>query len=365
MIRKFSRFDPLRLTIDDLDSIFFSEDRGLLEDLARAALTLTRQYFGRAISLYAPLYIANYCQNECAYCGFRAAHTDIARKKLTPEGIDRECRALASTGIQSCLILTGESRFHSPPSYIKGAITIALRHFPNITLEVYPLETEEYKELYLAGADGVTLYQETYDRERYDELHLSGPKKVYDYRYEAPERIARAGFRHVSMGALLGLADWREEVPRFFRHVRYMEKKYPGVEYTLSFPRLRPVADDDRRYFEVSDRDMVKIMCAGRLLFPRAGINLSTREDAGFRDRIIDFGVTKMSGGSLTSVGGYDDHQNTPKDGQFEVHDQRSVEEIKSMLMSRGYDPVFTDWRNIANQSVAGALRSDKEGPPA
>jgi 2-iminoacetate synthase len=362
MNRGFSRFNALRLTFDDLETVFGSEDKGLLEDLAGAAQALTRQHFGRAISLYAPLYIANYCQNECAYCGFQAANTDIARKKLTPEGIDRECRALASTGIQSCLILTGESRFHSPPSYIKGAITIALRHFSNITLEIYPLGRSEYEELYLAGADGVTLYQETYDRKRYDELHLSGPKKVYDYRYQAPERIALAGFRHISMGALLGLADWREEVPRFFRHVRYMEKKYPGAEYTLSFPRLRPVANDYRRYFAVSDRDMVKIMCAGRLLFPRAGINLSTREDAGFRDRIIDFGVTKMSGGSLTSVGGYGDHENAPKDGQFEVHDQRSVEEIKSMLVRRGYDPVVTDWRNIANQNVDNVLPDEKEG---
>ena len=361
------RFDPLRLTIDDLEAVFHSEDRGLLEDLARAAQMLTRQYFGRAISLYAPLYIANYCQNECAYCGFRAAQKNIARKKLTPEGIERECRALASTGIQSCLILTGESRFHSPPSYIRGAVTIALRHFSHVALEIYPLETEEYRDLYLAGADGVTLYQETYDRKRYDELHLAGPKKVYGYRYQAPERIARAGFRHISMGALLGLADWRREVPGFFRHVRYMEKKYPGVEYALSFPRLRPVASDDRSYFGVTDRDMVKIMCVARLLFPRAGINLSTREDAAFRDRIIDFGVTRMSGGSLTSVGGYGDHRKRPraKDGQFEVHDRRSVEEIKSMLASRGYDPVFTDWRNIANRSVADAPESGSEEPGA
>ncbi|MDR2018315.1 MAG: 2-iminoacetate synthase ThiH [Syntrophobacterales bacterium] len=351
MNRRFS-INPLRLTIDDLDHVFHSEDRGVLEDLAQAAQALTRQHFGRAISLYAPLYISNYCQNECAYCGFQAASTGIARKKLTYEDIDRECRALAATGIRSCLILTGESRFHSPPSYIKEAITIALRHFPNITLEVYPLETEEYRGLYYAGADGVTLYHETYDRNRYDELHLSGPKKNYGYRYQAPERIARAGFRHISMGALLGLSDWREDVPQFFRHIRYMEKRYPGVEYTLSFPRLRPVANDDCRYFEVPDRDMVKIMCAGRLLFPRAGINLSTREDACFRDRIIDFGVTKMSGGSLTTVGGYSDWQNTYEKGQFDVHDRRSVDEIKSMLINKGYDPVFTDWRNIANQNL-------------
>ncbi len=344
--------NPSRLSIDDLDYVFNAEDRGLLEDLAQAAQALSRQSFGKAISLYAPLYISNYCQNRCAYCGFEAANTRVARKKLSFAEIDRECEALAATGIRSCLMLTGESRFHSPPSYIREAVSIACKHFPNVALEVYPLETGEYRELYLAGADGVTLFQETYDRKRYDELHLAGPKKVYDYRYEAPERIARAGFRHISMGALLGLADWREEVPQLFRHVRYLEKKYPGVEYTLSYPRLRPVANDNRHYSHVTDRDMVKIICAGRLLFPRAGVNLSTREDAGFRDRIIDFGITKMSAGSLTSVGGYAGREEEQRDGQFEVHDQRSLAEIKSVLISKGYDPVVTDWRSIANQSL-------------
>ena len=340
------------LRFEDLKYIFHTEDRRLLEDLARAAQALTRQTFGRAISLYAPLYLSNYCENRCAYCGFQAGMGQVARSKLTCVQIDRECKALAATGFRSILLLTGESRFHSPPSYIKEAVTVAGRYFPNVALEVYPLETEEYRELYLAGADGVTLFQETYDRRRYDELHPAGPKKVFDYRYRAPERIALAGFRHISMGALLGLADWREEVPRFFRHVRDMEKAYPGVEYTLSFPRLRPVANDNRSYHEVTDRDMVKIVCAGRLLFPRAGINLSTREDPEFRDRIIDFGITKMSAGSLTSVGGYADHGQGVQDGQFEVHDRRNFAEIKAMLVRKGYDPVVTDWRNIANAAL-------------
>jgi len=338
-----------RLKIDDLDHIFRLEDTGLLEDIAQAARDLTRQCFGRAISLYAPLYISNFCRNQCTYCGFQA-HSHIERKKLTLTEIDKECEALADTGVHSCLILTGESRHHSPPSYIREAIAIAGRHFPSVALEVYPLETEEYRELYLAGADGVTLFQETYNRERYDELHLAGPKKNYDYRFQAPERIAKAGFRHFSMGVLLGLADWREDIPELFRHVRYLEKKYPGVEYTLSFPRLRPAENDHQRYFEVSDRDMVKIMCAGRLLFPRAGINISTRESSSFRDRILELGVTKMSAGSLTTVGGYGDSKWKDQEGQFQVHDPRSLAEIKSILIHRGYDPVATDWRNIVNE---------------
>ncbi|OPX96154.1 MAG: 2-iminoacetate synthase [Syntrophorhabdus sp. PtaB.Bin006] len=345
------RINLSRLKIDDLPSIFLSDDRGLLEDMAQAAQDLTRQYFGRVISLYAPLYIANFCQNQCAYCGFQAANTDIPRKKLTAAEIDRECEALAATGIRSCLILTGESRDHSPPSYIRDAVVIAGRHFPHVALEVYPLETDEYRDLYRAGADGVTLFQETYDRKRYDELHIKGPKKHYDYRFQGPERIAGAGFRQISMGVLLGLADWRKDVPELFRHLRYLEKTYPGVEYTLSFPRLRPVSNDDRAYFAVSDRDMVKIICAGRLLFPKAGINISTRESPVFRDRILGLGVTRMSAGSLTTVGGYRDsireHQ---ENGQFRISDPRSLAEIKSMLKAKGYDPVVTDWRNIVNE---------------
>ncbi len=337
------------LSLDALDHIFYSDDRSLLEDLAYAAHEVTLRYFGRAVSLYAPLYISNYCRNRCVYCGFQA-HMKIARKKLTVDEIERECTALAASGIRSCLILTGESRYHSPPSYIGEAVSIACRHFANVALEVYPLNTDEYMQMYYAGADGVTIFQETYDRILYEKLHPRGPKRDYDYRVNAPERIAQAGFRQISLGVLLGLADWREDIPKLFLHIRYLEKKFPGVEYALSFPRLRPVEGDSRHYYEVTDKDMVKIICTARLLFPRAGINLSTREDARFRDRIINFGVTKMSAGSLTTVGGYGEAGGTHEDGQFHVHDSRSLTEVKAMLLHKGYDPVTTDWRNIVNQ---------------
>ncbi len=332
-----------------MDHVLGSDDRGLLEDLARAAREKTRQYFGRTMGLYAPLYISNYCENQCAYCGFQA-HSRIARRKLTLSEIDDECKALAGTGIRSCLILTGESRLHSPPEYIKDAIVVALRHFPYVSLEVYPLETEEYRQLYRAGADGVTLYQETYDRARYDELHYGGPKKNYDYRLHTPERIAEAGFRNISLGVLLGLADWQRDVLDLFGHVRSLEKRYPGVEYGISFPRLRQVSEDTHRYREVSDREMVKIICTARLLFPRAGISLSTRENPDFRDRVIEFGVTRISAGSSTSVGGYVGARAQHRDGQFEVHDVRSFSEIRSMLVRRGFDPFVTEWRHIVNE---------------
>lgn len=338
-----------RLRIDDLPVIFNSDDRVLLEEMAAAARGLTRQYFGRTVSLYAPLYIANYCQNECVYCGFHASQGSIPRSKLSLGEIDRECSALASTGIRSCLILTGESRLHSPPHYIRQAVEIAGRYFPYVALEVYPLEEGDYRELYIAGVDGVTLYQETYDRRRYDELHLAGPKKDYDYRVDTPDRIARAGVRQISLGVLLGLTDWRVDIIKLFEHVRSLERKYPGVEFSLAFPRLRRVADDEHSYFEVSDRDMLKIITAARLVFPRSGISMSTRETPDFRDRIIEFGITKMSAGSSTRVGGYVDVATDYEDGQFRVYDSRSVDRIKAMLSEKGYDPVITDWRNIVN----------------
>jgi len=349
MSKSLRGIDLLHLTIDDIRRIFSVDDRGLLEEMAHAARELTRRQFGRTISLYAPLYIANYCENECVYCGFHASQKSMPRSKLTMEQIDRECEALAATGNRSVLILTGESRFHSPPQYIRDAVRIASRYFSYVALEVYPLDEEEYRELYLAGVDGVTLYQETYDRARYDELHLAGPKKVYDYRVSAPDRIARSGIRHISMGALLGLTDWRRDVIALFEHVRSLEKRHPGVEFGLAFPRLRRVADDIHQYQEVSDRDMLKIMCAARLFFPRVGISISTRETPRFRDSILEFGVTKMSAGSSTRVGGYLEGENKYEDGQFEVFDPRSFDEIKAMLRAKGFDPVVTDWRNIVN----------------
>jgi 2-iminoacetate synthase len=344
-----SKLDFGHLTMGDLEYLFRSDDRRLMEELAFAARETTQHYFGHAMGLYAPLYISNYCENGCAYCGFQS-HSTLVRKKLTAEEIAQECEALAATGIRSCLILTGESRHHSPPQYIREAVGVAAHFFPYIALEVYPLETEEYRDLCVAGADGITLYQETYDRARYDELHYWGPKKNYDYRFHTPERIALAGFRHISMGVLLGIADWRKDVAELFRHIRSLERRFPGVEYGISFPRLRQVSEDHHRYREVTDREMVKIVCTARLLFPRAGISLSTREDADFRDRVIEMGITRISAGSSTSVGGYVRLEERRHDGQFEVHDGRDFSEIKSMLVRKGFDPVVTEWRNIVNQ---------------
>jgi 2-iminoacetate synthase len=264
------------------------------------------------------------------------------------EQIEQECQVLARTGIQNILILTGESRQHSPVEYIKEAVSLAKKYFPNIALEIYPLETEEYRELFLAGADGITIYQETYNRRRYAELHPAGKKKDYDFRYQAPERIAQAGFRYISLGVLLGLSDWREDIRCLFDHLRSLEKKYPGVEYSLSFPRLQKI--NNAAYFEVSDQELLEIICTARILFPRVGINLSTRERAELRDKLIGLGITRMSAGSATVVGGYTALERSKQDMQFRVNDERSLPEIKAMLLQKGYDPVLTDWRSITNE---------------
>jgi 2-iminoacetate synthase len=329
--------------------IFNNSDPSLLEQLAREARTLTRQYFGRTVSLYAPLYLSNHCANQCLYCGFHAS-LDIPRRKLTEQEIDEECQALARTGIQSILLLTGESRKYTPPEYLETAIKLAKKYFANIALEVYPLDTEEYTQLNAAGCDGLTIFQETYDQARYKLLHPAGKKSNYAYRYDTPRRAALGGMRQITLGVLLGLADWRQDILALHAHLRSLEKEFPGVDYALSFPRLREAYDYKEKNYLASDADLVKIICVTRLLFPRAGINLSTRESAAFRDRAVHFGATKISAGSSTAVGGYAvpdaevsrSIRNAP---QFAVNDERSVTAIKTMLEKQGFDPVFTDWR--------------------
>lgn len=331
----------------DIPDIFKSGSKELLGELASQASETTKQYFGRTIGLYAPIYISNYCDNYCVYCGFNSKN-NITRKKLSFEEIEKECLTLKKIGIQNILILTGESRNQSPVSFIKGSVLIAKKYFPNISLEIYPLETEEYKELFLAGVDGIALYQETYNRHRYEELHLEGKKKDYDYRLNAVERIAKSGIRRISMGVLLGLSDWKEDVYALFSHLDDLWRKFPGIEYSLSFPRLLKITNDANLYAKVDDFDMLKIVSAARILFPRVGINLSTRESAYFRDKILSFGITSISAGSSTVVGGYNSIKKN--DGQFETNDKRPLKDIKAMLIENGFDPVITDWRRIPNE---------------
>lgn len=339
-------------------SVLADSDPAALESLALRAREETRRHFGRAVSLYAPLYLANYCENECLYCGFRRSRKQM-RRRMERDESRREMETLAKTGIQSILLLTGESRRYSPLDYILEHVALAREFFPSISLEVYPLDEYEYHQAFEAGVDGVTLYQETYCRPRYAELHPAGRKADFEFRHGAPERMARAGLRFINLGVLLGLSDPSEDVAALFNHLRDLERRYPGVEWGLSFPRLLPV-DPDFPVVPVSDRQLVQLLCLARLLFPRVSLTLSTRERASFRDRVLEIAVNRVSAGSHTGVGGYSSSglevgmtsagalpPGHDRDPQFEVQDTRTVSEMVTALKKGGFDPVFTDWRRI------------------
>ena len=321
-----------------------------LEALAQDARRITEQNFGRTIALYAPIYLSNYCSSHCTYCGFHSMNK-IERVKLTMDEARKEMEQVHSTGIRNVLMLTGESYKFTPVSYLKDAATVAKDFFQGIAIEVHPMLTSEYKELFEAGIDGVTIYQETYDRDRYAEVHLSGYKKNYDYRRETPARAAAAGMRQISMGILLGLSQVAKDVYELFTHLRELEKAFPGVEYSVSFPRLRTIKGREFALCDVNDQNFIKIICMTRILFPRVGINLSTREEPRLRDHLLGIGITKISAGSNTAVGGYTIKSADEQDPQFDTEDKRSVEEVVAMVKSRGFDPVFTDWRPIENKT--------------
>lgn len=337
------------ISLSAIQSVLNDQDPAHIESLAQKSRAITRQYFGRTVTLYAPLYLSNYCSSDCTYCGFKSTNR-IKRVRLTPEQIDHEMRAVAKTGIENILLLTGESYKATPLPYLKEAVSVAKRYFTSISLEVHPMETDEYRALFAFGVDGITVYQETYDRTRYQEVHVSGKKNDYDYRRDTPRRAAEAGMRHISLGILLGLSEVAADLASLYGHLRWMEQHYPGVEYSLSFPRLRTIKGRDFALSCVDDATFIKIVCLTRILFPRAGINCSTRETPVLRDHALELGVTRMSAGSNTAVGGYNLIKSSKdQEPQFDIEDHRSVGEIVQLLKKRNFDPVFTDWRAIEN----------------
>ena len=338
------------ISLTQIQKTLIDERPEALENLAREAQRITEQNFGRTISLYAPVYLSNYCSSHCTYCGFHSQNK-IERVKLTMDEARREMQTVHATGIRNILLLTGESYKFTPVSYLKESAQIAQEFFQGISLEVHPMLTAEYRELYESGVDGITVYQETYDRARYGEVHLSGYKKNYDYRRETPARAAAAGMRQISMGILLGLSEVARDVYELFCHLREMEKAFPGVEYSLSFPRLRTIKGREFALCDVNDQNFIKIISLTRIFFPRVGINLSTREEARLRDHLLGIGVTKISAGSNTAVGGYTLKNAADQDPQFDTEDKRGVAEVVKMIKSRGFDPVFTDWRPIENKT--------------
>jgi len=336
------------IPLPEIKNILANQDPAFIEHLARESQRITQQYFGRTITLYTPLYLSNYCSSHCTYCGFHSKNR-IARIRLTPEQMHQEMKIVADTGIENILLLTGESYQATPLAYLKEAVAVAKQYFTSISLEVHPMDTEEYRELFLAGVDGITVYQETYDRARYKEVHLSGKKSDYDYRRETPRRAAQAGMRHISLGVLLGLGPVAEDLLTLYDHLRWMEKHFPGVEYSLSFPRLRKIKGRAFALSNVDDATFIKILCLTRTLFPRVGLNLSTRENPSLRDHALELGITRISAGSNTSVGGYGLKAPEEQEPQFDIEDQRSVSDIIKLLKDRRFDPVLTDWRAIEN----------------
>ncbi len=312
-----------------------------LESMAAMAQRKTIQHFGRTIQLFAPLYISNYCTNRCIYCGFNHSNT-ITRKKLTIEEIDEEARAIAATGIRHILLLTGESRQATPMEYLIGAVKCLKRHFASVSIEIFPLEYEEYAQLQGAGVDGLTLFQEVYDQVIYDQVHLAGKKKDYHYRLNAPERGAMAGFRSVNIGALLGLGEKRSEFFFTGLHASYLDNNYLDTEVAVSLPRFNPAECDFQPEFPVDDKTFVQFLLALRLYLPRIGITVSTRENACMRDHLMHIGATRFSAGVSTSVGGYAQQEaSTP---QFEITDERSVEQVTAAITAGGYQAVYKDW---------------------
>ncbi len=324
----------------------------LLEEMAHKAHFLTLKNFGKAMQLYTPMYISDYCENECVYCGFSQRSKETS-KKLSLEEVESEARFIASTGLKHILILTGSSRTESPIAYIKECVEVLKKHFSSISIEIYALTQEEYKEMVDCGVDGLTIYQEVYDKEVYDRVHLSGIKKNYRFRIEAPERAATEGMRVINIGALLGLNDWRKEV--FFAgiHAKFLQDKYPSAEISVSVPRLRPYSGDFISEHTVTDKEMVQIITALRIYLPRVGIALSTREDAQFRENVMPLGITRMSAGSTTAVGGHTaEYDKDPAFMQFDIADKRDVSEIRKMLKSKGYQPVLKDWMDISKVNI-------------
>ncbi|MBS4538596.1 2-iminoacetate synthase ThiH [Clostridium sp. D2Q-11] len=333
-----------RVNEEDFLSLLSPKAEKYLEEMAQIAHDISINNFGRAILLYTPMYLSNYCVNKCLYCGYNVEN-GIRRKKLALGEVEVEAKAIYEMGYRHILILTGESRKHSPISYIKDCVKILKKYFSSIAIEIYPLEEDEYRELICSGVDSLTLYQEVYDEDTYKSVHVAGAKSNYKYRLDAPERAAKAKIHSLSIGALLGLEDWRKEAFFTGLHGKYIEKNYPDIELTLSTPRIRPHAGSFEYVREVTDKNIVQAMLAYKIFIHRAGINITTRERAEFRDNLLPLGVTKMSASVSTEVGG---HSNNEKgDKQFEIDDSRNLEDIKFAIKAKGYHHIFKDWEPI------------------
>ena len=314
-----------------------------LEEIAQKAQMETRKHFGNSVAIFTPLYIANYCENYCIYCGFNC-HNKIKRAKLNMEEIEKEMQTIAETGLEEVLILTGESPNMSSVEYIGEACKIARKYFKVIGLEVYPMDSKDYAYLHECGADFVTVFQETYNSEKYKTLHLGGRKRIFPYRLNAQERAIMGGMRGVGFAALLGLDDFRKDALATGMHAYLLQKKYPHAEIAFSCPRLRPIINNDKiNPKDVHEPQLLQIICAYRIFMPFSSITISSRECARFRDNIIQIAATKISAGVNVGIGGHSQEEEKG-DEQFEIDDGRSVDEIYHMIEDKGMQPVMTDY---------------------
>lgn len=335
--------------IEDFKALLSPAAAPFLEEMAQKAKIETSKHFGNTVYIFTPLYIANYCENYCVYCGFNC-YNDIVRRKLTLEEIAHEMKVIADSGIEEILMLTGESRSMSDIEYIGETCKLAAKYFRNIGLEIYPVNSDEYRYLHECGADYITVFQETYCAEKYETLHLLGHKRVFPYRFEAQERAILGGMRGVGFSALLGLSDFRKDALASALHVYYLQRKYPHVEYSLSCPRLRPIINNEKiNPLDVHEKELCQVLCAYRIFLPYVGITVSSREQKHFRDGIVKIAATKVSAGVSTGIGDHESKYNgTDDEGagdeQFEISDARSFDEMYGDIEAEGLQPVLNDY---------------------
>lgn len=335
--------DKDSLSPEDFAALLSPAAFPFLEQMAQRAQMETRKHFGNSVYLFTPLYIANYCENYCVYCGFNC-HNKIHRAKLNYEEIEREMQAISKSGLEEILILTGESPKMSSVEYIGEACKIAKKYFKVIGLEVYPMDSKDYKYLHECGADFVTVFQETYNSDKYSTLHLGGRKRIFPYRFNAQERALMGGIRGVGFAALLGLDDFRKDAFATGMHAYLIQRKYPHAEIAFSCPRLRPIINNDKiNPKDVHEPQLLQIICAYRIFMPFASITISSRENANFRNNIINIAATKISAGVDVGIGGHGDEKQKG-DEQFEIDDGRTVDEIYKAIKDKGLQPVMSDY---------------------
>ena len=328
-----------------------------LEPMAQLSRQVTRRRFGNAIRLFAPLYLSNECNNICDYCGFSLGNA-ISRKTLSTPEILREAGILKKQGFEHVLLVTGESSARVGVDYLADSLRTLRQHFANLSIEVQPLKTSEYKRLIEEGLHAVMVYQETYERESYATHHLKGKKRNFEWRLETPDRLGRAGVNKIGLGCLFGLTeDWRTDAYFAGMHLDYLEKKYWKTTYSMSFPRIRPYEGEIMPMVDLADRDLVQLLCAFRIFKEELELSLSTRESPSLRENLLPLGVTTMSAGSKTNPGGYAGEEDSLE--QFSTSDERSASEVRTMLREKGYDPIWKDWdpsydlvRSPASESV-------------